>query len=156
MLLNIKWKGWNSIFCNLDWQVLFTIPWLLFKYNKILIHIMYAFTYFGEWWNIWFKNNINNMYWLGPCIRHSFCFTERVRATLVEMGNPVFSGGFSTFLAFILLAASKSYIFTTFFQVRRVIFSPKVWGFFSIILFALNHKWTLNCMSSVSIVLNWI
>lgn len=49
----------------------------------------------------------------------TFCFTERVKATLVEMGNPVFSGGFSTFLAFILLAASKSYIFTTFFQVRR-------------------------------------
>ncbi|OWF43557.1 Niemann-Pick C1 protein [Mizuhopecten yessoensis] len=41
----------------------------------------------------------------------------RVRATLVEMGSPVFSGAFSTFLAFILLAFSNSYVFTTFFKV---------------------------------------
>ncbi|XP_060085113.1 NPC intracellular cholesterol transporter 1-like, partial [Ylistrum balloti] len=42
---------------------------------------------------------------------------SRVRGTLVEMGSPVFSGAFSTFLAFILLALSNSYVFTTFFKV---------------------------------------
>ncbi|XP_069127848.1 patched domain-containing protein 3-like isoform X2 [Argopecten irradians] len=41
----------------------------------------------------------------------------RARGTLVEMGSPVFSGAFSTFLAFILLAVSNSYVFTTFFKV---------------------------------------
>lgn len=66
-----------------------------------------------------------------------------MKATLVEMGNPVFSGGFSTFLAFILLAASKSYVFTTFFQVRRA--RAQKFFFFhlpgiSIILCALNYN----------------
>lgn len=42
---------------------------------------------------------------------------DRVKSTLVEIGSPVFSGGFSTFLAFILLVGSNSYVFTTFFKV---------------------------------------
>lgn len=45
-------------------------------------------------------------------------FAERVVRTMYEMGTAVFYGGFSTFLAFILLAASKSYIFKTFFKVN--------------------------------------
>nr|XP_022315752.1 patched domain-containing protein 3-like isoform X2 [Crassostrea virginica] len=65
---------------------------------------------------------------------------ERVRATLVEMGNPVFSGGFSTFLAFILLAASKSYVFTTFFQI-----------FFLVVIFGLFHG-----LVYLPVLLSWI
>lgn len=65
---------------------------------------------------------------------------ERVKATLVEMGNPVFSGGFSTFLAFILLAASKSYIFTTFFQI-----------FFLVVIFGLFHG-----LVYLPVLLSWI
>lgn len=43
--------------------------------------------------------------------------SERVKKTMYGMGAAVFYGGFSTFLAFILLAASQSYIFRTFFKV---------------------------------------
>ncbi|KAJ8305846.1 hypothetical protein KUTeg_016391 [Tegillarca granosa] len=55
-------------------------------------------------------------------IGHSFMTirgsrNDRVKSTLVEIGSPVFSGGFSTFLAFILLVGSNSYVFTTFFKV---------------------------------------
>ena len=35
------------------------------------------------------------------------------------MGPAVFNGGLSTFLAFILVAFSDSYVFQTFFKVRR-------------------------------------
>ena len=48
----------------------------------------------------------------------SYYPAERTRATLGCMGAAVLNGGFSTFLAFILLAASNSYIFTTFFKVE--------------------------------------
>merc|ERR1712154_35881 len=44
------------------------------------------------------------------------------------MAPAVFNGGFSTFLAFILLAGSSSFIFQTFFKV-----------FFSVVLFGLYH-----------------
>lgn len=44
-----------------------------------------------------------------------------MKATLVEIGAPVFSGGFSTFLAFVLLAGSNSYVFTTFFKVSTIV-----------------------------------
>ena len=40
---------------------------------------------------------------------------------MYSMGPAVFYGGFSTFLAFILLAASKSYIFKTFFKVSALL-----------------------------------
>ncbi len=49
-----------------------------------------------------------------------YLFAERVRSTMHEMGAAVFYGGFSTFLAFLLLAASKSYIFKTFFKVCAI------------------------------------
>lgn len=41
----------------------------------------------------------------------------RVQLTLAEIGPAVLNGGVSTFLAFILLARSKSYVFTAFFKV---------------------------------------
>ena len=53
---------------------------------------------------------------------------ERTRATLANIGPAVFNGGFSTFLAFILLAFSKSYVFLTFFKV-----------FFLVVVFGLFH-----------------
>ena len=44
-------------------------------------------------------------------------FSERAKATLVQIGPAVFQGGFSTFLAFVLLADSNSYGFALFFRV---------------------------------------
>ena len=51
---------------------------------------------------------------------------ERVNNALAEIGPAVFNGGFSTFLAFVLLAGSKSHVFATFFKV-----------FFLVVLFGL-------------------
>ena len=42
---------------------------------------------------------------------------ERSGKVLVDMGPAVFNGGFSTFLAFFLVAFSDSYVFQTFFKV---------------------------------------
>ncbi len=42
---------------------------------------------------------------------------ERAKKALVNIGAAVLNGGFSTFLAFILLANSRSHVFTTFFKV---------------------------------------
>ena len=42
---------------------------------------------------------------------------ERSAKSLGLMGSAVFNGGFSTFLAMVLLSGSNSYIFTTFFKV---------------------------------------
>ncbi|XP_033736833.1 protein patched homolog 1-like [Pecten maximus] len=64
----------------------------------------------------------------------------RVRGTLVEMGSPVFSGAFSTFLAFILLAASNSYVFTTFFKV-----------FLLVVVFGVFHG-----LAYLPVLLSWI
>jgi Niemann-Pick C1 protein len=66
-------------------------------------------------------------------IGHSFMVErgtrdERTQKTLANMGSAVFYGGFSTFLAFILLAASDSYVFSTFFKV-----------FFGVVVFGLYH-----------------
>lgn len=41
---------------------------------------------------------------------------ERVRKTLVKMGPAVLNGGVSTFLAFVLLAVSRSHLTILFFQ----------------------------------------
>ncbi|XP_014612878.1 PREDICTED: patched domain-containing protein 3-like isoform X1 [Polistes canadensis] len=49
-------------------------------------------------------------------IRRTGSKNERAIATLKIIGPPVFNGGFSTFLAFILLASSKAYLFSTFFK----------------------------------------
>ncbi|GFO48111.1 patched domain-containing protein [Plakobranchus ocellatus] len=46
---------------------------------------------------------------------------DRTKETLGEMGPPVFYGGFSTFLAFILLSNSNSYVFQTFFKVNFLV-----------------------------------
>jgi len=42
---------------------------------------------------------------------------ERAKKALVNIGPAVLNGGFSTFLAFVLLANSKSHVFLTFFKV---------------------------------------
>merc|ERR1712048_899586 len=42
---------------------------------------------------------------------------ERVAKTMKNIGPAVFNGGFSTFLAFILLAGSRSHVFTSFFKI---------------------------------------
>ena len=42
---------------------------------------------------------------------------DRARATLRNIGRAVWNGGFSTFLAVLLLAFSNSYIFKAFFKV---------------------------------------
>ncbi|RUS83328.1 hypothetical protein EGW08_008906 [Elysia chlorotica] len=56
----------------------------------------------------------------------------RAMATLTEIGPAVFNGGFSTFLAFVLLANSKSYGFQLFF---RVFFTVVVFGMFHGLVF---------------------
>lgn len=53
---------------------------------------------------------------------------ERVIKALAELGPPVFHSGFSTFLAIVILAFSKSYIFKSMF-----------WGFFTLIVFGMLH-----------------
>lgn len=42
---------------------------------------------------------------------------ERAANALEEIGPAVVHGGFSTFLAFVCLGASQSYVFSTFFKV---------------------------------------
>ena len=53
---------------------------------------------------------------------------QRVVATMQNIGPAVFNGGFSTFLAFILLVGSKSHIFISFFKI-----------FFLVVTFGLFH-----------------
>jgi len=53
---------------------------------------------------------------------------ERVNKALAEIGPAVFNGGFSTFLAFVLLAGSKSHVFATFF---KVFFLVVIFGLFN-------------------------
>ena len=43
---------------------------------------------------------------------------QRTQDTLNNIGTAVFNGGFSTFLAFVLVAFSDSYVFLTFFKVN--------------------------------------
>ena len=45
----------------------------------------------------------------------------KARKALGSTGSAVFNGGFSTFLAFFMVGFSDSYVFTTFFKVRRMI-----------------------------------
>jgi len=53
---------------------------------------------------------------------------ERIVSTMQNIGPAVFNGGFSTFLAFILLAGSKSHVFISFFKI-----------FFLVVSFGLFH-----------------
>ena len=46
-----------------------------------------------------------------------YFFLARAKVTLTRMGPAVWNGGFSTFLAFVLLINTDSHIFTTFFKV---------------------------------------
>ncbi|CAB3369749.1 Hypothetical predicted protein [Cloeon dipterum] len=57
---------------------------------------------------------------------------QRARDTLELVGPPVFNGGFSTFLAFVVLVFSDSFIFTTFF---KLFFSVVVYGLFHGLVF---------------------
>ena len=56
-------------------------------------------------------------------IAHCFMLTnhpsrnERIKSTILQMGPPVFNGGFSTFLAFVLLADSEIQIYVVFFRI---------------------------------------
>lgn len=51
-----------------------------------------------------------------------YCFhSERARVTLRDIGPAVWNGGFSTFLAVVLLVFSKSYVSMTFFKVSSYI-----------------------------------
>ena len=72
--------------------------------------------------------NLCTLYFSGLCVdysvhvAHAFLSNqgsknERVKKALAEIGPAVFNGGFSTFLAFVLLAGSKSHVFMTFFKV---------------------------------------
>ncbi|KAL5022900.1 hypothetical protein ScPMuIL_002055 [Solemya velum] len=65
---------------------------------------------------------------------------DRAISTLARIGPAVFNGGFSTFLAFVLLADSKSYGFTVFFRV-----------FFTVVLFGLFHG-----LAYLPVILSWI
>ena len=76
---------------------------------------------------------------IGLCVDYSVHIThwflsesgtrdERMRATVQNIGPAVFNGGFSTFLAFILLAGSRSHVFSSFFKV-----------FFLVVTFGLFH-----------------
>ncbi len=53
---------------------------------------------------------------------------ERIRRTLTDIGPAVLNGGVSTFLAFVLLAGSKSHVFASFFKI-----------FFLVVAFGLYH-----------------
>lgn len=66
--------------------------------------------------------------------------SDRVQETLGKMGPPVFYGGFSTFLAFALLASSNSYVFTTFFKV-----------FLLVVIYGLFHG-----LFFLPVILSWI
>ena len=48
---------------------------------------------------------------------------ERVNQTVRGMGPAVFNGGFSTFLAFVLLCSSSSHVFLTFFKIFFLVVS---------------------------------
>ena len=52
---------------------------------------------------------------------------QRIVATMQNIGPAVFNGGFSTFLAFILLAGSKSHVFISFFKI--FFFGCYFWAF---------------------------
>ncbi|XP_067946636.1 patched domain-containing protein 3-like [Watersipora subatra] len=66
-------------------------------------------------------------------IGHSFMTVngskqERALKTLGDIGPAVFNGGVSTFLAFVLLANSNSYVFDVFFQVNLLVVALGLWN----------------------------
>ena len=78
----------------------------------------------------------------------------------MEMGAPVFSGGFSTFLAFILLAASNSYVLYIILITERVkatlvemgapVFSGGFSTFLAFILLAASNSYVFKTFFKVS------
>lgn len=82
--------------------------------------------YFSSFW-IWREPNLR--YWtrqlveilsMESVITNPTCLfpnAARAKVTLTRMGPAVWNGGFSTFLAFVLLVNTDSHIFTTFFKV---------------------------------------
>ncbi|XP_013382604.1 protein patched homolog 1 [Lingula anatina] len=65
---------------------------------------------------------------------------ERAKTTIGDMGPAVFNGGFSTFLAFVLLAFSGSYVFQVFFKV-----------FFGVVVYGLFHG-----LIYLPVILSWL
>merc|ERR1719312_2011775 len=70
-------------------------------------------------------------------IAHAFMGAQgsrnaRAQTALSEIGPAVFNGGFSTFLAFILLAGSKSHVFSSFF---KIFFLVVVFGLYNGLVF---------------------
>ncbi|CAH1243988.1 NPC1 [Branchiostoma lanceolatum] len=65
---------------------------------------------------------------------------DRAHVALGNMGPAVFNGGFSTFLAFVLLATSNSYVFITFFKV-----------FFLVVVFGCLHG-----LVFLPVILSWL
>jgi len=57
---------------------------------------------------------------------------QRARAALSDIGPAVFNGGFSTFLAFVLLAFSRSHVFSSFF---KIFFLVVVFGLYNGLIF---------------------
>ncbi|XP_032219705.2 patched domain-containing protein 3 [Nematostella vectensis] len=70
-----------------------------------------------------YSSHIGHMFMITPGTHE-----DRARITMRDMGPAVLNGGFSTFLAFVLLAASDSYIFGVFFKI-----------FFLVVLFGMWH-----------------
>jgi hypothetical protein len=63
-------------------------------------------------------------------IAHAFLHAKgtrdaKVKTALTDIGPAVLNGGFSTFLAFILLAGSRSHVFQSFFKKRLAIIKTK-------------------------------
>jgi len=54
------------------------------------------------------------------CSQVTLLLLERAMKTLADIGPAVFNGGFSTLLAFMLLASSDSYVFDVFFKVSNL------------------------------------
>lgn len=63
-----------------------------------------------------YRSSIRNVTLANSLGYHRFVL-ERAGEALTDIGPAVVHGGFSTFLAFIFLAGSESYVFSTFFKV---------------------------------------
>lgn len=91
---------------------------------------------FMHWWGLTIDvvSCIDLVLAVGLCvdyaahIGHAFMCCEgesraaRAQRSLQQIGPAVFSGGFSTFLAFVLLASSDSHVFLTYFKASYFIF----------------------------------
>ena len=92
-------------------------------------------------WNISIDvvSSVNIIIAIGLCVDYSvhMCHAfltvsgtrkQRAKAAILDMGVAVLNGGFSTFIAFILLAGSESHVFSVFFRI-----------FLLVIIFGLFH-----------------